>query len=139
MTEKTLNLRVPKDTTKWIAVYEGATVEGELVKLYKLTRAGLDKLYNAATMQDIQFLRNELHELKTRLNLVMEPLIEKWLARNILKALKDGKPHRIQTISKRIAYGQLFLYPEFLDVLGKLEKAGRIVRAHGSWRLKKID
>jgi len=136
MTERTLNLQEPKDTMKWLAVWESSTVEGELVKLYKLTRAGLDKLYNAATMQDVQLLRNELHELKTRLNLVMEPLIEKWLATNILKALKDGKPHRIETISKRIAYGQLFLYPEFLDVLGKLEKAGRIVRARGSWRLK---
>jgi len=137
LTEKTLNLREPKDTTKWIAVWESSTVEGELVKLYRLTRAGLDKLYNAATQEDIRLLRTELHELKTRLSLVMGHLIEKWLATNILKALKDGKPHRIQTISKRIAYGQLFLYPEFLDVLGKLEKAGRIVRVHGSWRLKK--
>jgi len=134
-----LTEKEPKDTAKWIAVYEGSTVEGELVRLYKLTRAGLDKLYNAATMQDVQLLRNELHELKIRLSLVMEPLIEKWLATNILKALKDGKPHRIQTISKRIAYGQLFLYPEFFNVLEKLERAGRIMRAHGSWRLKKID
>jgi len=137
MAQKTLNLQEPKDTMKWLAVWESATVEGELVKLYKFTRAGLDKLYNTASLQDVQFLRNELHELKTRLNLVLEPLIEKWLATNILKALKDGKPHRIQTISKRIAYGQLFLYPEFINVLEKLEKTGRIVGAHGSWRLKK--
>jgi len=139
MTEKTLDLRQPKDTTKWMAIYEGVTVEGELIKVYRLTRAGLDKLNTAATQEDVRLLRNELHELKTRLSLVMGPLIEKWLARNILKALKDGKPHRIQTISKRIAYGQLFRYSEFFDVLEKLEKAGRIMRAHGSWRLKKID
>ena len=139
MTEKTLDLRQPKDTTKWMAIYEGVTVEGELIKFYRLTRAGLDKLNTAATQEDVRLLRNELHELKTRLSLVMGPLIEKWLARNILKALKDGKPHRIQTISKRIAYGQLFRYSEFFDVLEKLEKAGRIMRAHGSWRLKKID
>jgi len=80
----------PKDTVKYSGIWHVATVDGERVKLYSLTRWGMDKLENAASDADLQRTRTQLRNLYQ----VLHPILLANLKVELLKAMDDKAQNR---------------------------------------------
>ena len=122
----------PKDTDKWRAVWEAVDMGPDgVIKVYKLTKTGLDRLYNSAEAKDLWALRGELNELLD----ILRPVLVAGLKVKLLKVL-EGKAHRVGTLLRRVPHGEFYKYSFAVDALHELVAERKAVMANGGWRKK---
>ena len=122
----------PKDTVKYSGIWHVATVDGERVKLYSLTRWGMDKLENAASDADLQRTRTQLRNLYQ----VLHPILLANLKVELLKAM-DDKAHFLKTLLSRVPNGNVYEYSLAFEAIRELVEERKVVdtKGHG-WRKK---
>lgn len=121
-----------KDTTRWMAIWEPVTIAEEgTIRVYKLTRAGYDRVLNAVSQRDLQEVRTELFNLREFLS----PLLMSRLKTDLLKVL-DSKRRRMTTLTRRIPYSSVYRYSEILAALRELVAEGTAIEDKFGWRKK---
>ena len=122
----------PVDTTKYSFIWDRAVVDGELVKLYRLTKLSKDKLSIAASKVDVDRLSDAdiriLHEIDF-IRSAIEPQLVAETKRRILGLLDSKHGNRRYRDLYMIHSNRSLLKKAYDELLAE----GKIVLNKGSW------
>jgi O6-methylguanine-DNA--protein-cysteine methyltransferase len=123
----------PQDTEAYLAIWNRATIDRKPVKVYQLTKLGLDRVKAAATTEDLQALRAQLNSLMS----ILKPILLPSLKQQLLQVLDAKQGRVLRTLVNRIPYGDFYGYSLIFEALRELVQERKVVdtKGHG-WRKK---
>jgi hypothetical protein len=123
----------PQDTEAYLAIWNRATIDRKSVKVYSLTKLGLDRVKAAATTEELQEIRAQLNSLM----FILKPILLPGLKQQLLQVLDAKQGRVLRTLVNWIPHGNFYGYSLVIEALRELVQERKVVdtKGHG-WKKK---